>query len=137
MALIPESIELIQVEADIVQNETEVQADAVDFFIDFENGRWTNQIITGDDAALQWFKLGMMTEKNAFPVFDQFGVPFEQLIEDQLPRDVTEGEIAKGIEDLAALHERIENAPVSVDFQGRKAFVDVRVNSLTERVVIE
>lgn len=133
--LIPENIVAIEADMEVLEN-TEVQPyGEMDFYIDFENGRWTSQKITGQDKAVQWLKLGCLTEKDEYTIFGEFGTPFERLIEEQLPREITEGEIARGVAELCQQHEGLNNVTTSVDFKGKKAFVDIAVNGQTESVV--
>lgn len=137
MALIPENIQLIEVDVRSLENEEQQPSyGETDFYIDFTNGRWTSQKITGPDKAVQWLKLGCMTEKYEYNIFGEFGTPFERLIEEQHPREVTEGEIARSINELAEQHEDLTSVKTAVDFKGKKAFVDIRVNEQTESVVI-
>ncbi|MEK4030786.1 DUF2634 domain-containing protein [Pseudobacillus sp. FSL P4-0506] len=137
MALVPENIQLIEIDIQSLENE---EADPTygesDFFVDFETGRWTSQRITGQDKAVQWLKIGCMTEKYEHPIFEEFGAYFERLIEQQLPREVIEGEIVRGIQELAEQHEDLENVQIAVDFKGKKAFIDIVINGQEESVVI-
>lgn len=137
MALIPENVQLIEIDAQSIEQEEIVRADASDFFIDFENGRWTSQRITGDDAAVQWLRIGCMTERDRYAIYGDFGTYFEREIELQNPRDVSEGEMLRSVEELGAQHEGIRSLQTDVDFVGRKALVNVKVNGQEESVVIE
>lgn len=137
MALIPENIELMEVDLQSLENEdAQPTYGETDFYIDFETGRWTSQKITGIDKAVQWLKLGCMTEKYEYGIYGEFGTPFERLIEEQHPREVIEGEIVRGVNELAEQHEDLTSVKTAVDFTGKKAFVDIRVNGQTESVVI-
>lgn len=138
MALIPENVQLIEIDVQSVENEeSQLSSGAVDYYIDFENGRWTSQKITGQDKAMQWLKLGCLTEKYDYTINSEFGTPFERLIEEQHPREVIEGEILRGINELAEQHEDLTDITVAVDFKGNKAFVDIHVNGQAESVVRE
>lgn len=136
MALIPENVQVIEIEAEAIEMVENVRAEAADFFIDFEQGRMTSQRITGTDKALQWLGLGCKTERDHFTIYRDFGTPFERLIEEQLPRDVVEGEIVRGIEELGAQHELLQSLGVDVSFAGNKANVNVEANGQIESVVI-
>ncbi|WP_432355325.1 DUF2634 domain-containing protein [Sporosarcina sp. A2] len=137
MALIPENVRVIEIDAEAIETIEDVRTDAADFFIDFETGRITSQRITGTDKAIQWLGIGCKTERDRFPIFGDFGTPFEQMISDDLPRAVAEGELVRNIEELAAEHELIQNLEVEVDFQGNRAKVNVLVNGQKGSVVIE
>lgn len=137
MALIPENVQVIEIDAQTIETEETVRADAADFLIDFERGRWTSQRITGDEKALQWLGIGCMTERDQYGIYGDFGIYRESLIEQQMPRDITEGEMVRGIEELGAQHEGIRSLEVDVEFTGNKSFVDITVNGQTESVVIE
>lgn len=136
MALIPENVQIIEVDIRSIEDGGQPQRETADFLVDFTKGRWTSQKITGEDKAVQWLGIGCKTELDRFPIYGAFGTPFESLIEEGLPRNVTEGEIIRGVEELGDQHEHIRSLNVGVDFQGNKAVVDINVNGLEERVVI-
>ncbi|OCA87285.1 DUF2634 domain-containing protein [Pseudobacillus wudalianchiensis] len=137
MALIPENILEIEADAEVLENQEAQTANGEsDYYIDFENGRWTSQKITGQDKGVQWLKIGCMTEKYEYTIYDEFGALFERLIEEQLPREIIEGEIARAVVELAQQHEELRNATTTVEFKGKKAFIDIKVNGQEERVVI-
>lgn len=136
MALIPENVQVIEIEAAAIETIENVRADAADFFIDFEQGRMTSQRITGTDKALQWLGIGCKTERDNFTIYRDFGAPFERLIEEQLPRDVVEGEIVRGVEELGTQHEMLQSLGVEVVFSGNKAEVTIEANGQIESVVI-
>lgn len=136
MALIPENVQLIEIDAASIEQEQTVRADASDFFIDFKTGRITSQRISGDDAAAQWLVLGCMTERDVYTIYGDFGTYFEREIELQNPRDVAEGEMLRSVEELAAQHEGIRSLNADVDFVGNKALVNVIVNGIEESVVM-
>lgn len=136
MALIPENIQVIEIEAAAIETVENVRADAADFLIDFEQGRITSQRISGTDKALQWLGLGCKTERDHYTIYRDFGTPFERLIEEHLPRDVAEGEMVRGIEELGAQNELIQSLNVDVTFSGNKAIVNIEANGQLESVVI-
>lgn len=136
MALIPEDVRVIEINAEAIEDTENVRTDAADFLIDFENGRITSQRITGTDKAIQWLGIGCKTERDRYPIYGEFGTPFEAMISEDVPRAVAEGEMVRNIEELAAEHEQIQSIEVEVDFQGNKAIVDVQVNGQQESVVI-
>ncbi|OHX55289.1 DUF2634 domain-containing protein [Planococcus faecalis] len=96
----------------------------------------TSQRITGTDKAIQWLGIGCKTERDHYPIYRDFGTPFEKLIADSLPRGVIEGEIVRNIEELGTQHELIQSLEVSVDFNGRQAYVGILVNGQQESVVV-
>jgi Protein of unknown function (DUF2634) len=136
MALIPEDVSVIEINAEAIEDAENVRADAADFLIDFENGRILSQRISGTDKAVQWLGIGCKTERDRYPIYGDFGTPFEAMITDDLPRSVIEGEMVRNIEELAAEHEEIQSLEVEVTFDGNKAIVDVQVNGQQESVVI-
>lgn len=137
MALIPENIELMEIELQSLEPAQEsIEYGDKDFFVDFEQGRWTSQMVTGQDKALQWLMIGCKTEKYDYTIYGEFGTPFERLIEQGLPRQIAEGELVRSIDELAAMHEDLQDVSVSVNFTGKRANVTVSLDEQTESVVI-
>lgn len=136
MALIPEEVSVIEIAVESIESVESVRPNTADFLIDFENSRWTSQQITGTDKAVQWLGIGCQTERDRYPIYGDFGTPFEAMIAADLPRSVIEGEMVRNIEELGAQHEEIQSLEVEVSFNGNRAIVDVHVNGQQESVVI-
>ena len=136
MALIPEDIRIIEIDMTSIPPAPEVDRGTADFYLDLERGRWTSQKITGEDKAVQWLGIGCKTEIDTYPIYGEFGTPFEALIREQLPRATTEGEMLRGVERLGEQHEWIRTLDVDVEFKGNQAAVGILVNDQQERVVV-
>ena len=136
MALIPEDIRIIEIDMTSVPPVPEVDRGTADFYVDLKRGRWTSQKITGEDKAVQWLGIGCKTEIDTYPIYGEFGTPFEALIREQLPRATTEGEMLRGVERLGEQHEWIRTLDVDVEFKGNQAAVGILVNDQQERVVV-
>lgn len=136
MALIPENVRIIEIDIQSIPAISEPDRETADFLLDLQRGRWTSQKITGEDKAIQWLGIGCKTEIDTYPIYGEFGTPFEALIREQLPRATTEGEMLRGVERLGAQHEWIRSLDVDVDFKGNQAAVGILVNDQQERVVV-
>lgn len=125
MALSPE------VEFDDIEDESEVIETSQTYKIDFENGRITNEIITGLEAIKQFVYLSLHTERYAYSVFSHdIGNELQDVLADNETTDAYKKiEIPRLIEEALIYDDRVSSVS---DFELEKQGDSFRVSFTVE-----
>ncbi|MCY7767905.1 DUF2634 domain-containing protein [Bacillus inaquosorum] len=126
MALSPE------IEFDDIEDNSEVIETSQTYKIDFENGRITNEIITGLDAIKQFVYLSLHTERYAYSVYSHdIGNELQEVLADKETTDAYKKmEIPRLIEEAMIYDDRISAVTdFEIDKQGESFHVSFTVET--------
>ncbi|MEC0731313.1 DUF2634 domain-containing protein [Bacillus spizizenii] len=125
MALSPE------IEFEDIEDDSEVIETSQTYKIDFENGRITNEIITGLEAIKQFVYLSLHTERYAYSVYSHdIGNELQELLADKETTDAYKKmEIPRLIEEALIYDDRIAAV---IDFEIEKQGDSFHVSFIVE-----
>lgn len=126
MALSPE------IEFEDIEDDSEVIETSQTYKIDFENGRITNEIITGLEAIKQFVYLSLHTERYAYSVYSHdIGSELQEVLADKETTDAYKKmEIPRLIEEALIYDDRIAAVTdFEIDKQGESFHVSFTVET--------
>ncbi|CAI6222166.1 DUF2634 domain-containing protein [Bacillus subtilis] len=134
MALSPE------IEFDDIEDDSEVIETSQTYKIDFENGRITNEMITGLEAIRQFVYLSLHTERYAYSVFSHdIGNELQDILADNETTDAYKKmEIPRLIEEALIYDDRVSSvADFEIEKQGDSFHVSFTVETDEGKLEIE
>ncbi|MBL4974799.1 DUF2634 domain-containing protein [Bacillus halotolerans] len=134
MALSPE------IEFDDIEDDSEVIETSQTYKIDFENGRITNEKITGLEAIRQFVYLSLHTERYAYSVFSHdIGNELQDILADNETTDAYKKmEIPRIIEEALIYDDRISSvSDFEIEKQGDSFHVSFTVETDEGKLEIE
>ncbi|MBY0128314.1 DUF2634 domain-containing protein [Bacillus subtilis] len=126
MALSPE------IEFDDIEDDSEVIETSQTYKIDFENGRITNEMITGLEAIRQFVYLSLHTERYAYSVFSHdIGNELQDILADNETTDAYKKmEIPRLIEEALIYDDRVSSvSDFEIEKQGDSFHVSFTVET--------
>lgn len=121
-----------EIEFDDIEDNSEVIETSQTYKIDFENGRITNEIITGLDAIKQFVYLSLHTERYAYSVYSHdIGNELQEVLADKETTDAYKKmEIPRLIEEAMIYDDRISAVTdFEIDKQGESFHVSFTVET--------
>ncbi|MED1760955.1 DUF2634 domain-containing protein [Bacillus subtilis] len=134
MALSPE------IEFDDIEDDSEVIETSQTYKIDFENGRITNEMITGLEAIRQFVYLSLHTERYAYSVFSHdIGNGLQDILADNETTDAYKKmEIPRLIEEALIYDDRVSSvSDFEIEKQGDSFHVSFTVETDEGKLEIE
>ncbi|CAI6231799.1 putative protein YqbS [Bacillus subtilis] len=134
MALSPE------IEFDDIEDDSEVIETSQTYKIDFENGRITNEMITGLEAIRQFVYLSLHTERYAYSVFSHdIGNELQDILADSETTDAYKKmEIPRLIEEALIYDDRVSSvSDFEIEKQGDSFHVSFTVETDEGKLEIE
>ncbi|KIN52423.1 DUF2634 domain-containing protein [Bacillus subtilis] len=134
MALSPE------IEFDDIEDDSEVIETSQTYKIDFENGRITNEMITGLEAIRQFVYLSLHTERYAYSVFNHdIGNELQDILADNETTDAYKKmEIPRLIEEALIYDDRVSSvSDFEIEKQGDSFHVSFTVETDEGKLEIE
>ncbi|QFP71448.1 DUF2634 domain-containing protein [Bacillus subtilis] len=134
MALSPE------IEIDDIEDDSEVIETSQTYKIDFENGRITNEMITGLEAIRQFVYLSLHTERYAYSVFSHdIGNELQDILADNETTDAYKKmEIPRLIEEALIYDDRVSSvSDFEIEKQGDSFHVSFTVETDEGKLEIE
>lgn len=134
MALSPE------IEFDDIEDDSEVIETSQTYKIDFENGRITNEMITGLEAIRQFVYLSLHTERYAYSVFSHdIGNELQDILADNETTDeYKKMEIPRLIEEALIYDDRVSSvSDFEIEKQGDSFHVSFTVETDEGKLEIE
>ncbi|XAK57476.1 DUF2634 domain-containing protein [Bacillus inaquosorum] len=134
MALSPE------IEFDDIEDDSEVIETSQTYKIDFENGRITNEMITGLEAIRQFVYLSLHTERYAYSVFSHdIGNELQDILADNETTDAYKKmEIPRLIEEALIYDDRVSSvSDFEIEKQGDSFHVSFKVETDEGKLEIE
>ncbi|MGG1203179.1 DUF2634 domain-containing protein [Bacillus inaquosorum] len=134
MALSPE------IEFDDIEDDSEVIETSQTYKIDFENGRITNEMITGLEAIRQFVYLSLHTERYAYSVFSHdIGNELQDILADNETTDAYKKmEIPRLIEEALIYDDRVSSvSDFEIEKQGESFHVSFTVETDEGKLEIE
>ncbi|MFF1578725.1 DUF2634 domain-containing protein [Bacillus velezensis] len=134
MALSPE------IEFDDIEDDSEVIETSQTYKIDFENGRITNEMITGLEAIRQFVYLSLHTERYAYSVFSHdIGNELQDILADNETTDAYKKmEIPRLIEEALIYDDRVSSvSDFEIEKQGDSFHVSFTVETDEGKLEIE
>ncbi|EKF33941.1 DUF2634 domain-containing protein [Bacillus xiamenensis] len=131
MALSPEE------EIEETEEDDEVET-SMTYRIDFENGRLTNEVISGIEAIRQFIYMTLRTERYAHPIYSHdIGTEIQELLTDTEATDeYKEMEIPRLLEEALIVDERIDHIE-EIEVTKQNDTFQVRLAVVTDEGTLE
>ncbi|MGW6724231.1 DUF2634 domain-containing protein [Streptomyces sp. NPDC054995] len=129
-----------EIEFDDIEDDSEVIETSQTYKIDFENGRITNEMITGLEAIRQFVYLSLHTERYAYSVFSHdIGNELQDILADNETTDAYKKmEIPRLIEEALIYDDRVSSvSDFEIEKQGDSFHVSFTVETDEGKLEIE
>ncbi|MEC0314777.1 DUF2634 domain-containing protein [Bacillus subtilis] len=129
-----------EIEFDDIEDDSEVIETSQTYKIDFENGRITNEMITGLEAIRQFVYLSLHTERYAYSVFSHdIGNELQDILADSETTDAYKKmEIPRLVEEALIYDDRVSSvSDFEIEKQGDSFHVSFTVETDEGKLEIE